>query len=57
MTFHDAIQLALAECTFFWVGQVFKCFSSLSEPVPLSAAAPVTIAIKTLQELFMRGKL
>ena len=39
--FHDAIQLALnlklAGCKFSWaaeVAHIFKCFSSLSQPLP-----------------------
>ena len=57
MIFHDAIQLALAGCKFSWAAQVFKCFSTLGEPLPLIADAPITIDINLLQEHFMRDRL
>ena len=57
MIFHDAIRLALAGCKFSWAAQVFKCFSTLGEPLPLIADAPITIDINLLQEHFMRDRL
>ena len=55
--FHDAIQLALAECKFSWAAQVLQCFSALNEPLPLVADAPIAIDIDLLQDLFLRDRL